>query len=183
MLSELLAFDGVVESCLLRGAVGVMALHGGLEAGTAELARELAEESDVSLYTVVQPPSLWWHVPSTRYDPSASDRLAAFVEHTAVSISIHGFGRPGMADRVLVGGSNRELAGAIGDVLRGGGIDAVDDLDRIPSGLRGMHAANPVNLTSDGGAQLELGSDLRTDAARVRLVQLLVPLLDEWSGS
>ncbi len=39
--------------------------------------------------------------------------------------------------------------------------DIVDDLDRIPSALRGVHHKNPVNLPSRRGVQIELPPRVR----------------------
>ncbi|MDZ4827532.1 MAG: poly-gamma-glutamate hydrolase family protein, partial [Actinomycetota bacterium] len=69
MLDELLACPGVEERTDLRSPVGFLALHGGLEAGTAEIAAAAAAAADASLYAVVQPDDLHWHIPSHRYDP------------------------------------------------------------------------------------------------------------------
>jgi phage replication-related protein YjqB (UPF0714/DUF867 family) len=35
-------------------------------------------------------------------------------------------------------------------------MDVIDDLEAIPTPLRGVHRNNPVNLPADGGVQLEL---------------------------
>jgi len=177
VLRDLLALEGVVERSVLRSPVGVMALHGGLEAGTAELAEALGACTDVSLYVVTQPPTLWWHIPSTEHRPEASHRLSAFLAHNLLALSVHGFGRPGMESTVLLGGANRAVAADVGAALRTGGVDAVDDLARIPASLRGLHAANPVNLSGNGGVQLEIGAALRTQPAIAMLADLLAPVI------
>jgi phage replication-related protein YjqB (UPF0714/DUF867 family) len=48
----------------------------------------------------------------------------------------------------------------------------VTDLDAIPTELRGLHPANPVNLPAGGGAQLELPPRVRG----------LTPHWAGWSG-
>ena len=167
MLDELLAHDGVVEQVELRAGFGFMALHGGIEAGTADLARRSAAALDASLYVVEVPDDLWWHVPSTRFDPALSSGLAAFLAHAQQVVSLHGFGRPGVDRTVLVGGANRDLARRLGDHVREhASIGVIDNLSDIPSGLRGVHPRNPVNMTAGGGAQLEMTADIRegTDA-------------------
>jgi phage replication-related protein YjqB (UPF0714/DUF867 family) len=65
---------------------------------------------------------------------------------------------------VLVGGANRALAARLGARLRAGlpDYDVIDDLDRIPADLRGVHPQNPVNLTRGGGIQLELPHRVRS---------------------
>ena len=78
-------------------------------------------------------------------------------------MSVHGYGRDGYWTRLLLGGADRELAGAVGAVLRDGldGYEIVDDLDAIPAALRGLHPENPVNRTRGGGVQLELPPRVR----------------------
>jgi phage replication-related protein YjqB (UPF0714/DUF867 family) len=162
VLAQLLAHPGVVERCVLRSRFGFMALHGGLEQATAELAADAADRAGASLYAVVQPPDLRWHVPSSRYDPADSRALAAFVERVDVVVSLHGYGGlRGSDDRwttVLLGGSNRalaaELAGELAAVLPH--YTWLDDLERIPPHLRGVHPDNPVNRPRAGGVQVEL---------------------------
>src|SRR5438067_4983734 len=97
-LTALLGCDGVSEHCVLRSRrVGFLSLHGGLEATTFEIASEAARRSDASLYAVVQPDELRWHLPSQRFDPSESPQLDAFCTHVTTAISLHGFG--GLVDR------------------------------------------------------------------------------------
>ena len=55
MLDELLATVGVQERLVAGSRVGVCALHGGLEHGTAEIAEAAATASGASFYAVVQP--------------------------------------------------------------------------------------------------------------------------------
>jgi hypothetical protein len=50
--------------------------------------------------------------------------------------------------------------------------DIVTELERIPPDLRGMHAANPVNLPSGGGVQIELPPRARGSS----------PLWWDWEG-
>ena len=97
VLADLIGTDGVVEELVLRGPVGVMALHGGLEAGTAPAGRQCARLAGASFYAVVQPGDFRWHVPSTRFDPLESRKLTTFLEHVKMAVSIHGFG--GQASR------------------------------------------------------------------------------------
>ena len=82
-------------------------------------------------------------------------------------LSVHGMNRRDMNDKVALGGSNRPLAARIGLAMRRAGLDAIDDLDRIPRYLRGAHPDNPVNIPPDGGVQIEIGRDLRLDPGRV----------------
>jgi phage replication-related protein YjqB (UPF0714/DUF867 family) len=167
MLDQLLATPGVQERCGLGSAFGFLALHGGLEAGTAEIAQAAAVASNASIYAVVQPSDMRWHVPSHEFDPLQSDALVAFLEHVDVIVSVHGYGGlRGDDDRwitSLLGGSNRALAARLAGTLREAlpGYHWIDDLDRIPSHLRGVHPDNPVNRARTGGVQIELPPRVR----------------------
>jgi phage replication-related protein YjqB (UPF0714/DUF867 family) len=164
MFAELLAHPGVRERCELRAPVGVMAFHGGsLEQTTDVIADGVAERSGASLYTVVQPPDLRWHIPSKFVDPAESPALASFVAHVDTAIAVHGYGRDGLFTTLLVGGRNRELAAHVRAVLSRhlDGYDVVDDLAAIPTELRGLHPDNPVNRLRLDGVQLELPPRVR----------------------
>jgi phage replication-related protein YjqB (UPF0714/DUF867 family) len=164
VFAELLACPGVEQHVSLRSEVGFLAVHGGLEPGTAELARSAADRSDASVYTVVQPDELRWHVPAHHIEPGQCPSLAEFVAHVAVVVSLHGYRRADLPMAVLVGGANRALAARLGERLRAGlpDYDVIDDLARIPADLRGVHPHNPVNLTRGGGIQLELPHPVRS---------------------
>jgi phage replication-related protein YjqB (UPF0714/DUF867 family) len=165
MLADLLGHPGVEEVSELRSRFGFLAIHGGsLEQGTDVVAIAAAERAGASLYAVRQPDDLNWHVPSTRFDPAASPALAAFMDHVDAVVSVHGYGRAGMWTTLLVGGGNRPLAGRVAHALRSGlgdGFTVLDDMDKIPQPLRGIHPRNPVNLPRQGGAQLELPPRVR----------------------
>jgi phage replication-related protein YjqB (UPF0714/DUF867 family) len=171
MLDELLAFPGVVEHVALRSRFGFCALHGGLEQGTFEIARDAAQAAGASFYAVVQPEGLHWHVPSHRYDPVQSAELQAFVEGVDAVISVHGFGGLRDADdrwtTALLGGTNRALARELGDALERAlpNYRWVRELDDIPAHLRGVHPNNPVNRVAWGGVQLELPPRIRRAGA------------------
>jgi phage replication-related protein YjqB (UPF0714/DUF867 family) len=167
VLAELLTTPGV-EECFVAGSrVGVCALHGGLEQGTAEIAQAVASAAGATFYAVVQPENLRWHVPSHRYDPGASATLTRFVSCVDVVISVHGFGGlRGADDRwitSLLGGTNRELACECSAALTRAlpGYHWITDMNVIPAHLRGMHPANPVNLVTNGGVQIELPPRVR----------------------
>jgi phage replication-related protein YjqB (UPF0714/DUF867 family) len=162
--AELLGHPQVVEELELRSAVGFLALHGGLEPGTAELARTAAARAGASCYTVSQPRELHVHVPSVDADPDDAPRLAAFLDHVSTVVSVHGYYRPlERPQAVLVGGANRTLVTALSDELRGVLPDylVIDDTDAIPSHMRGLDPRNPVNRAERGGVQLELPHHLR----------------------
>jgi phage replication-related protein YjqB (UPF0714/DUF867 family) len=163
MFDQLLRHPGVVETVELRSPFGFMAFHGGLEGGTEIIAARAAAMAGASLYNVVQPPDLVWHVPSALISPEVSSGLARFLEHVEVVVAVHGYGRPGRSNDVLVGGSNRRLAAYIAAQLRteGGEFAIIDDIDAIPAELRGLHPDNPVNRPRGGGVQLELPARAR----------------------
>jgi phage replication-related protein YjqB (UPF0714/DUF867 family) len=186
MFDELLAHPGVEELSELRSSFGVKAFHGGnLEKGTDAVARQAAERAGASLYAVLQPDDLRWHVPSTEFKPAASPALARFVDHVDVAVAVHGYGREGWWTRVLLGGRNRALAKHIGAILRTSiepqGYEVVDDLEQIPSRLRGVHPRNPVNLPRGGGVQLELPPRIRgtTPLSRPEHTEALIAGLAE----
>lgn len=156
--AALLASEGVEERCRLSGPFGFLAFHGGLEGGTDAIAAAAADRSGASLYAVVQPPTLRWHIPSHRVDPAQSAALAAFLDHVEVAVAVHGYGRPDRQRDILVGGANRALAARLASDLRDR-LDAftvLDDLEAIPATMRGLHPDNPVNRPAGGGVQLEL---------------------------
>lgn len=184
MLAALLAEPGVEERLELRSErIGFMALHGGNQDRHTEVISALAAEAaGASLYAVVQPPTLRWHLPSYRYDPAESDNLARFLAHVDVVISVHGYGRDAWwfdwvsprsnwpADRhelwerfwhpraFLIGGGNRQLAAHTARAIADAGLPypVVSNLESIPRGARGVHPRNPVNLTAGGGCQVEI---------------------------
>jgi phage replication-related protein YjqB (UPF0714/DUF867 family) len=163
VLGELLQEPGVVEDLDLGSRVGFLAIHGGLEPGTAEVAQAAARGAGASYYTVQQPDDLKWHIPTHTIDPGEAPRLAAFLDHVDVVVSVHGYWRADLRMAVLVGGANRELAAELGPLLRDAlpEYEIVDDLDAIPVDLRGVHPANLVNLPRGGGVQLELPHPVR----------------------
>ena len=168
MFADLLATPGVSEHCELRSArIGFMAIHGGLEAGTFEIAQAAAEASGASLYAVVQPADVQWHVPSHRFSRSESASLTAFFDHVDMAISLHGYGgvrdSPNRWTTVVLGGSNRLAASQLGLMLSAAlpEYTFIDDIDAIPSQYRGLHCDNPVNQTRRGGVQVELPPRIR----------------------
>jgi phage replication-related protein YjqB (UPF0714/DUF867 family) len=187
MLDQLLATPGVEERCGLNSAFGFLALHGGLEAGTAEIAQAAAVAANASIYAVVQPSDLKWHIPSHRFDPLQSDALVAFLEHVEVVVSVHGFGGlRGDDDRWitgLLGGSNRALAAELAGALRTAlpAYRWLDDLGRIPAHLRGVHPDNPVNRARNGGVQIELPPRVRKPGRDcATLIRALTSIATGW---
>lgn len=164
MFADLLRQPGVQEVVELRSTFGFLAFHGGsLERVTDVVAGAAAERAGASLYAVVQPDDLRWHVPSSEVRADASPALATFLSHVDVAVAVHGYGRPDRWRSLLVGGRNRALAAHVGGALAPAlpHYDVVTDLQRIPVELRGLHPDNPVNVPRTGGAQLELPPRVR----------------------
>ena len=165
MLKALLARPEVTEICELRGRFGMMAFHGGnLERTTDVVAAEVARRTHASFYGVLQAAPLREHLPSTAFDPSASEALSSFLASVDVVIAVHGYGREDQWNDLLVGGGNRVLAHHVATHLRLGLPEpyrVVDDLEAIPRALRGQHPRNPVNLPPQRGVQLELPPPIR----------------------
>jgi phage replication-related protein YjqB (UPF0714/DUF867 family) len=184
-LAELLALPGVKEECVLRSAVGFMALHGGSQdRGTHEIASRAAGTAGASYYAIVQPRGLRVHLTSRRHNPDHSEQLRAFLDHVEIAISVHGFGRDGFdlsvdpARGLVIEAYGPALRGRQTGPLRGiilGGLNA-ELLDRARrlfydrfAGYRvadervrlGFHPDNPVNLPTAQGVQIELPPGLR----------------------
>jgi phage replication-related protein YjqB (UPF0714/DUF867 family) len=173
--ADLLTAPGVEEVVELRGRFGFMAYHGGaLEAMTDVIAAAAAERAGASLYAVIQHDGMREHLASTKVSPAESPRLAAFLAHVDVVITVHGFGQRGLFGSLLLGGGNRPLADHVGATLRRHlpAYDVITDLDSIPAQLRGLHAANPVNLPRNGGVQIELPPRVRGSS----------PMWWDWEG-
>ncbi len=140
------------------------------------MASRAAASSGASLYAVVQPPTLRWHIPSYRYAPDDSPGLRGFLDHVRLVISVHGYGvdswrmdwRPPGFDATrlgqfhareafLIGGRNRDRAADLAARLRAAlpDYEVWDDLDRIPPKASGQDPRNPVNLAAEGGVQVE----------------------------
>jgi phage replication-related protein YjqB (UPF0714/DUF867 family) len=161
-LSELLSQPGVNEVSQLRSRFGFMAIHGGgLEEMTDVIAERAAEAAGASVYLLRHPDRYPHHVPSARFDPAQSPRLAEFLDHVDVAVSLHGYGRLGRSTQLLAGGRNRALADHLARHIQLNGYQVVTDLDDIPHELRGLHPDNPVNRVRDGGTQLELSVRVR----------------------
>ena len=103
-----------------------------------------------------------------------SEALQAFLDHVDVAIAVHGFGRQDMWATLLLGGGNRELAATLGAELtdRLPQYTVLDEIDAIPTPLRGLHPDNPVNRPKGGGVQLELPPRVRG----------MGPYWKEWEG-
>ncbi|MGA7050469.1 MAG: poly-gamma-glutamate hydrolase family protein [Mycobacterium sp.] len=161
-LSALLSDPGVSEVSRLRSRFGFLAIHGGgLEQMTDLIAERAADEAEASVYLLRHPDRYPHHLPSALFDPSESPRLAEFLDHVDVAVSLHGYGRIGRSTQLLAGGRNRVLATHLAGHIQLPGYQVVTDLDAMPRELRGLHPDNPVNRVRDGGTQLELSVRVR----------------------
>ncbi|OBF65340.1 replication protein [Mycobacterium sp. 852002-51971_SCH5477799-a] len=161
-LSALLCEPGVTEISELRSRFGFLAIHGGgLEEMTDVIAERAAEAAGGSVYVVRHPDRYPHHLSSALFDPAESPRLAEFLDHVDVAVSLHGYGRDGRSTQLLAGGRNRALAAHLTRHIQLTGYQVITDLDDIPPELRGLHPRNPVNQVRDGGTQLELSARVR----------------------
>src|ERR1700677_2556310 len=161
-LSALLSDSGVSESIRLRSRFGFLAIQGGgVEKMRDVIAERAAEAAEASVYLLRHPDRYPHHLPSALFDPGESPRLAEFLDHVDVAVSLHGYGRIGRSTQLLAGGRNRALAAHLAQHIQLPGYQVVTDLDAIPHELRGLHPDNPVNRVRDGGTQLELSVRVR----------------------
>ena len=161
-LSALLSDPGISEVSRLRSRFGFLAIHGGgLEQMTDLIAERAADEAEASVYLLRHPDRYPHHLASAQFDPAESPRLADFLDHVDVAVSLHGYGRIGRSTQLLAGGRNRELATHLARHIQLPGYQVITDLDAMPCELRGLHPKNPVNRVRDGGTQLELSVRVR----------------------
>jgi phage replication-related protein YjqB (UPF0714/DUF867 family)/gamma-glutamylcyclotransferase (GGCT)/AIG2-like uncharacterized protein YtfP len=161
-LSELLADPAISEESTLRSRFGFLAIHGGgLEQMTDIIAERAAGAAGASLYVVRHPSRYPHHLSSARFDPCQSPRLAEFLGHVDVAVSLHGYGRLGRSTQLLAGGRHRNLAEHLARHVTIPGYQMITDLASIPRELRGLHPENPVNRVRGGGVQLELSPRVR----------------------
>lgn len=162
MHTERVTIEGVtfLTTLHLGGPIGLLALHGAVEGGTAELAREVATRTGATLLTFTQPTGPPRHIPSIRMSPCTP--LTAFLTHATLAISLHGHNRRSAPRTIYVGGSNRPAARVLATALTGSPFTPITTLSDIPHPLRGLHPDNPVNRPRDGGVQLELPVQART---------------------
>lgn len=164
---EQVRIEGVTLSATLTtgGEVGLLALHGSNEGGTAELARSVAERCGATSLVFTQPgvPEPV-HIPSPRMAVEHCVLLRDFLAHVSLVVSLHGHRRHAAPRAIFLGGGNRPAAQLVADELAAlrPEFDPVTDLDEIPVALRGLHPRNPVNLARRGGVQVELPLAART---------------------
>ena len=85
---------GVIEVSRLRSRFGFFAIHGGgLEEMTDVIAERAAEAAGASVYVLRHPDRYPHHLPSAHFVAAESARLAEFLDHVDVTVSLHGYGR------------------------------------------------------------------------------------------
>ncbi|MEW2129328.1 poly-gamma-glutamate hydrolase family protein [Streptomyces sp. NPDC005435] len=169
--TELLRLDGadfVLRLTRRASHLGLLALHGGVEGGTAELAEEAAARTGATCLTFTQPTTPRVHISSHLLAQAPSRTLEAFLSAVSLTVSLHGHLRPATPHAIFLGGTNRAAAETLAAALRTltPSFTPVTDLAEIPPGLRGLHPRNPVNLTREGGVQVELPLTARTQGLR-----------------
>ncbi|MGJ5751738.1 phage replication-related protein YjqB (UPF0714/DUF867 family) [Streptomyces puniciscabiei] len=155
----------LVATLVPGSEIGLLALHGSNEGGTAELADLVARRCGATSLVFTQPgvrrPV---HIPSPRMTAVHCALLREFLQRVCLTVSLHGHMRPEAPRTVFLGGRNRAAARVLAEALATGApqFPAVTDLTAIPAALRGVHPGNPVNLTRLGGVQVELPLAART---------------------
>ncbi len=141
-----------------RGApVVVFAIHGGIEPGTARIARALAK-NDWNLFVFRaldrKIPYDAWHVTSRHFD---DPRALALAKSSLLGISIHG--EKGTGETACIGGLNAPLRREMARSLREAGFNAEEPCARFPA----PDLENIVNVPRANGAQIEMTKSLRED--------------------
>src|SRR5258708_13235080 len=77
---------------------------------TDVIAEHAADAAGASVYLIRHPDRYPHHVSSARFVRDESARLAEFLDHVDVAVSLHGYGRIGRATQLLAGGGNRAPA-------------------------------------------------------------------------
>lgn len=134
-----------------------MAVHGGgIEIGTTELAKLVAEKGEYNFFSFTAKLSsnnTQLHVTSTNYD---APRIIDKIQDSSHSISIHG--ASGTEEYTYMGGGNTALKNLIWKYLTEKGFDCRES----PGNLAGVEPMNIANRTMLGmGVQLELSTEMR----------------------
>ena len=77
---------------------------------TDVIAERAADAAGASVYVVRHPDRYPHHLSSALFTRQSPTRLAEFLDHVDVAVSLHGYGRIGRSTQLLAGGRNRALA-------------------------------------------------------------------------
>ena len=155
----------IEEYLRLAGPLGVMAIHGGgIEPGTEEIARYVANRSGASLYVYAGRRStgnILLHQTSHTINIEERPLAVRFLNHVDTAISIHGHGRE--KNRVYAGGLHQNMVQRFVELARPAlsAYEWISDPEVTPPELRGQSKFNIVNLPPSRGMQLELPRKLR----------------------
>ncbi|MFG2602837.1 poly-gamma-glutamate hydrolase family protein [Streptomyces sp. NPDC048514] len=165
--TERVEIEGVplVATLVPGNGIGLLALHGSNEGGTAELADLVARRCRATSLVFTQPGARRpVHIPSPLMAADHCALLRRFLDRVSLTVSLHGHMRPQAPHSLFLGGRNRAAALVLAEELHALAprFRVVTDLAQVPAGLRGLHPRNPVNLTRLGGVQVELPLPART---------------------
>lgn len=151
--------DWDIETIDVPSDIISMAVHGGgIEIGSSELSRVIAEKGGYNYFSFVAKLSSnnsQLHVTSTRYD---APRIISKIQDSKHSISVHG--AAGDESYTYMGGGNTALKNLIWKNLVEKGFDCRES----PGNIAGVKPMNIANRTTLGmGVQLELSTQQRKE--------------------
>jgi len=155
----------IQEYLQLAGPIGIIAIHGGgIEPGTEEIARFVADRSGASLYVYAGRRSkgnILLHQASHCVNIEERPLVVRFLNHVNTAISIHGHGRE--KNRIYVGGLHQSMVHRFVELARPvlSAYEWISDPEITPPEIRGQSPGNIVNLPASRGMQLELPRKLR----------------------
>ena len=153
----------------LGSTFGLLAIHGGgIEPGTEEIVRFVAQHSGASLYVYAgrRPAgNLSLHQASHGMRLGNRPLVLRFLDHVKTAVSVHGHGRK--QECAYVGGLHQTMAQRFVDIARQElpQYEWISDAEIIPPGIGGRNPNNIVNLPPARGMQLELPKGLRETEA------------------
>lgn len=150
--------DYTIHTKRSDSGVLLMAIHGGgIEPGTTEIIKYLAEENNYSYYSfngIKKKDNQNMHITSTNYDESQALKEVA---NSSITLSFHGYSEH-EKKHTYIGGLDKELAKNIKIKLKEAGFSASD----APKEFDGKNRNNIVNKNKQKkGVQLELSTAQR----------------------